>query len=64
LNSYNGFGHVEEAAIGQGRQLKDMSLEEMDALWNEAKSKYVPNSIKEAKCPKRYFLWTCYINVV
>ena len=33
------FNYVEEAAISQGRQLKDMTLEEMDALWNEAKSK-------------------------
>jgi XTP/dITP diphosphohydrolase len=33
------FNYVEEAAINQGRQLKDMTLEEMDALWNEAKSK-------------------------
>ena len=33
------FNYVEEAAINQGRQLKDMTLEEMDALWNEAKAK-------------------------
>ena len=31
------FGYVEEHSIKQGRNLKDMSLEEMDALWNEAK---------------------------
>lgn len=31
------FNHVEEGAISQGRQLKELSLEEMDALWNEAK---------------------------
>ena len=31
------FGYVEERTIAQGRSLKDMSLEEMDALWNEAK---------------------------
>ena len=33
------FNYVEEAAINQRRQLKDMTLEEMDALWNEAKAK-------------------------
>ena len=31
------FNYVEEGAIAQGRNLKDMTLEEMDALWNEAK---------------------------
>lgn len=31
------FGYVEEHSIGQGRNLKDMTLQEMDALWNEAK---------------------------
>lgn len=31
------FGYVEENSLGQGRNLKDMSLEEMDALWNKAK---------------------------
>lgn len=31
------FGYVEEKTIKQGRSLKDMSLEEMDLLWNEAK---------------------------
>ena len=33
------FNYVEEAALSNKRQLKDMTLEEMDALWNEAKSK-------------------------
>lgn len=33
------FNYVEENAIIQGRNLKDMTLEEMDALWNEAKRK-------------------------
>ncbi|MBR2395723.1 MAG: MazG family protein, partial [Bacteroidaceae bacterium] len=33
------FNYVEEAALNQGKQLKDMTLEEMDALWNEAKAK-------------------------
>ena len=31
------FNHVEERAIHEGRALKDMTLEEMDALWDEAK---------------------------
>lgn len=35
----NRFGYVEEHSIRQGRPLKDMSLEEMDALWDEAKKK-------------------------
>ena len=33
------FNYVEEGAIAQGRNLKEMTLEEMDALWDEAKSK-------------------------
>jgi len=33
------FTYVEEHSIRQGRSLKEMSLEEMDALWNEAKKK-------------------------
>ena len=31
------FSHVEEGALAQGRELADMSLEEMIALWQEAK---------------------------
>lgn len=31
------FTYVEEHSIRQGRPLKEMSLEEMDSLWNEAK---------------------------
>jgi len=33
------FNYVEENAIVQGRNLKEMTLEEMDALWDEAKRK-------------------------
>lgn len=33
------FNYVEEGAIAQGRNLKEMSLEEMDTLWDEAKRK-------------------------
>ncbi|MDE5561427.1 MAG: nucleoside triphosphate pyrophosphohydrolase [Bacteroidaceae bacterium] len=32
------FTYVEEEARAQGRELKDMTLAEMDALWNEAKA--------------------------
>lgn len=32
------FNYIEEKAIEQGRNLKEMTLAEMDALWNEAKS--------------------------
>ena len=33
------FNYIEEHSILNGKPLKDMSLEEMDKLWNEAKSK-------------------------
>ena len=33
------FNYVERNTIKQGRNLRDMSLEEMDALWNEAKKR-------------------------
>ena len=33
------FNYVEEGAIAQGQSLKEMTLEAMDALWDEAKSK-------------------------
>lgn len=32
------FGYVEEKAKQQGRNIKEMTLGEMDALWNEAKN--------------------------
>ena len=32
------FGYVEQQAKAQGRQVPDLTLEEMDALWNEAKT--------------------------
>ena len=37
LKFRNRFNYVEEHSIKQGRDLKDMSIEEMDNLWNEAK---------------------------
>lgn len=33
----NRFNYVEEHSIAEGRNLKEMTLNEMDALWNEAK---------------------------
>ena len=33
------FTHIESAASGQRRKLTDMTLEEMEVLWNEAKKK-------------------------
>jgi len=33
------FRYIEEVAIAQGKQLTDMTLGEMDAIWNEAKKK-------------------------
>ena len=33
------FNYVEAKAKEQGKSLKDMTLAEMDALWNEAKAK-------------------------
>jgi len=33
------FGYIERALSSQGRTLEGASLEEMDALWNEAKEK-------------------------
>ncbi|MFN8529281.1 MAG: nucleoside triphosphate pyrophosphohydrolase [Anaerolineae bacterium] len=36
---YRRFRYVEEGAVSQGRELKSMTLAEMDALWDEAKTK-------------------------
>lgn len=33
------FNYVEESVLAQGHAMKDMSLDELDALWNEAKKK-------------------------
>jgi tetrapyrrole methylase family protein/MazG family protein len=35
------FAYVEQSARRQGRNLSDLTLEEMDALWNEAKKRGV-----------------------
>jgi len=33
------FGYIEQTLAAQGRALESASLEEMDALWDEAKHK-------------------------
>jgi len=33
------FAYVEESALALGKTLEDMTLSEMDALWDEAKSR-------------------------
>ena len=33
------FNYLEDHTIKEGKNLKDMSLDEMDAIWNEAKKK-------------------------
>ena len=33
------FSHVEQAAAAQGREIADLTLGEMVAIWNEAKEK-------------------------
>jgi XTP/dITP diphosphohydrolase len=38
------FGYIEQHSIKAGRPLTDMSLEEMDALWNEAKEQERTNN--------------------
>lgn len=38
-SSFVCFNYLEEHTIKQGKELKNMTLEEMDAIWNEAKSK-------------------------
>lgn len=36
------FGYIEQQAAGQGRDLKSLTLAEMDALWDEAKQQEKP----------------------
>jgi MazG family protein len=38
------FGFIEQSASNQGKQLEDMSLEEMDKLWEQAKTRSRINS--------------------
>ncbi|QPC84829.1 nucleoside triphosphate pyrophosphohydrolase [Phototrophicus methaneseepsis] len=39
LKFYNRFSYIEKQAAAQGRELADMTLEEMDVLWDEGKAK-------------------------
>lgn len=39
------FNYLEEQTLRQGRSLKDMTLEEMDRIWNEAKEKEKENPL-------------------
>jgi XTP/dITP diphosphohydrolase len=41
----NRFRYIEEVAQSQGKQLTDMTLREMDAIWNEAKSKLPASNV-------------------
>lgn len=43
----NRFSHIEQASIAQKRELSEMTLEEMDTLWEEAKKKFRKNDKKE-----------------
>ena len=38
----NRFEYIEKSALLQGKTLSDMTLEEMDSLWNEAKIRLHP----------------------
>ena len=43
------FDYVEDHTLKRGKNLKDISLEEMDQLWNEAKSlEKCEGNLKEA----------------
>ena len=39
MNDIRRFNYLEQHTIQQGRNLKDMTLSEMDAIWDEAKKK-------------------------
>jgi tetrapyrrole methylase family protein/MazG family protein len=43
------FSHVEDGARKQGKQVSEMSLDEMEALWQEAKENKQSEKAKEAK---------------
>ena len=40
------FRHIELKASEQGKKLSDMTLEEMDVLWEEAKKKSLENNLE------------------
>jgi tetrapyrrole methylase family protein / MazG family protein len=43
------FRHIEKSAADQGRKLSDMTLEEMDRLWDEAKEKETKGTDSQAR---------------
>ena len=43
------FNYVEDHSLKQGRNLKDMTLEEMDKLWDEAKAMERKDAVNEKK---------------
>ena len=47
------FGYIERALAAQGRSLESASLEEMDALWNEAKGAEVAPSSRPSERSER-----------
>jgi ATP diphosphatase len=47
------FGYIERTLATQGRSLESASLDEMDALWNEAKTKEVVSSSRPSERSER-----------
>ena len=43
------FAYIERALAAQGRSLEGASLEEMDALWNEAKGSEALRRLREGR---------------
>ena len=43
------FNYVEDHSLKQGKNLKDMTLEEMDKLWDEAKAMERKDAANEKK---------------
>lgn len=40
------FGYLEERTIKAGKNLKDMSLDEMNVIWEEAKEVWLDEKVK------------------
>jgi ATP diphosphatase len=47
------FGYIENTLVERGSSLEDASLEEMDALWDEAKGKEIPSSSRPSERSER-----------
>jgi nucleoside triphosphate diphosphatase len=47
------FAYIENTLVERGRSLEDASLEEMDALWDEAKGKEIPSSSRPSERSER-----------